>query len=282
MTKKSSATSGPLLINETSLSKAWAKVFLHAIDNVGEEITPLILSVTGFSSDGEPAEDTPLRAALDTVLIALNHLNVSDVAFTIFPQRLWKLAQGNRSMLFKIYKDAFPRYQAINPSANRRGLYFERLISYGRGRCDGNQLEWLLSQFESRLGVRHSMYQASIFDPERDHIPDARLRFPCLQHISFEPTSAGLVINAFYATQQILIKGYGNYLGLTQLGAFIAHEMKIPLLRVNVCVGVAKLGVAKTDDTFTGLIAAARASVNESTEKTQVLLRSTYATDAMK
>ena len=59
--------------------------------------------------------------------------------------------------------------------------------------------------------------------------------------MSFVPTPTGLVTNAFYATQQIFDKAYGNYLGLSQLGAFMAHEMRMPLARLNVMVGVAKL-----------------------------------------
>jgi hypothetical protein len=39
-----------------------------------------------------------------------------------------------------------------------------------------------------------------------------------MQHMSFEPTQEGLVVNAFYATQQLFIKAYGNYLGIAQLG----------------------------------------------------------------
>ncbi len=71
--------------------------------------------------------------------------------------------------------------------------------------------------------------QATTFDPGRDHVADARLIFPCLQQVSFVPTKEGLVVNAFYATQQIFDKAYGNYLGLAQLGAFMAHEMGMPL-----------------------------------------------------
>ena len=173
---------------------------------------------------------------------------MEDVAFTIFPQRLWQVAQGDRARLFKFYRDAFPRYQAMNPRDNRRGLYFERLTSYGRGPCDGNQLEWILSQFNGREGVRRSMFQASVFDPERDHVADAQLQFPCLQHVSFEPTKEGLVINAFYATQQLFVKAYGNYLGIAQLGAFMAQEMKMKLIRMNVIIGVAKFESAFHSD----------------------------------
>jgi hypothetical protein len=136
------------------------------------------------------------------------------------------------------------------------------MIMYGRGPCDGNQLEWILSQFNSRTGVRRSMLPATTFDPGRGHVASAQLGFPCLQQLSFEPTAAGLVTNAFYATQQIFDKAYGNYLGLAQLGAFMAHEMGMPLARLNVMVGIAKLErITKSDVDFVPVVAAARALV---------------------
>lgn len=265
MTRRLPPTVGPLLVNEPDLSKSWATALLHVIEHAGLEISPLILSVTGFDENGAPAENANVRQALDSLLRTKGLRNVEDVAFTIFPQRLWQIARGDRNRLFEYYRQAFPRYQAMNPRENRRGLYFERFIKYGRGPCDGNQLEWILSQFTGRSGVRRSMFQASVFDPERDHVPDAQLQFPCLQHVSFEPTQDGLVVNAFYATQQLFVKAYGNYLGLSQLGAFMAHEMGMRLTRVNVVVGVAKLErISKTDIDLKPLLAAARTCVTPS------------------
>ena len=261
MTKTTHSTI-PLLVDRKNLSTAWSEAMLHTIDHAGPEISPLILSISGFDKEGVAEEVPGVRRELDKLLAKKGHRNVEDVAFTIFPQRLWQVAGGDRSALFRYYNDAYPRYRAMNPRANRRGLYFERMTAYGRGPCEGNQLEWMLSQFDGRDGVRRSMFQCSIFDPERDHIADAQLQFPCLQHVSFEPTKSGLVVNAFYATQQLFIKAYGNYLGLAQLGAFIAHEMKTPLLRLNVVVGVAKFErITKSDPDLQPLIYAARDSL---------------------
>jgi hypothetical protein len=251
---------GPLLVDEADLSRAWAKAVLHVLKHAGPEISPLILSVSGFDERSVASETPAVRAALDALLLVKNMRSVEDVAFTIFPQRLWQIAQGNRAALFKFYRDAFPRYQAMNPRDNRRGLYFERLISFGRGPCDGNQLEWILSQFNGREGVRRSMFQASVFDPARDHVADAQLQFPCLQHVSFEPTKEGLVVNAFYATQQLFVKAYGNYLGIARLAAFMAHEMKMQVARMNVIIGVAKFErISKSDPALVPLVAAAQA-----------------------
>jgi hypothetical protein len=219
-----------------------------------------VLSLSGFGEEGQISETVTVRKALDQALIAKRRIPVEDVAYTIFPERLWQIAKHDRAQLFKLYKDVFPRYVAMNRRANGRGLYFERLTMFGtRVPCDGNQLEWILSQYNSRSGVRDSMFQASVFDPARDHVKNARVVFPCLQHVSFVPTGAGLVMNAFYATQYIFDKAYGNYLGLAQLGAFMAHEMSLPLTRLNVTVGVAKLeGVNKSDESLMPIITAAR------------------------
>lgn len=259
MSKRSCAIQ-PLLVDEQNLSHAWARAFLHVIKHPGKEISPLIISVTGFKDDGSAIEDERIRVELENALSIKGKRNIEDVAFTIFPQRLWKMARGDRGNLFDMYKSAFPRYQAMNKSANRRGLYFQRLITQGPDQCEGNQLEWILSQFGGRQGVRDSMFQASIFDPARDHVSDAQLQFPCLQHVSFLPTEEGLVINAFYATQKLFSKAYGNYLGLAQLGAFMAHEMRKKLIRMNVFVGVEKFDeYPKSEAIFQPLVDAARA-----------------------
>ncbi len=259
---KASAAPEPVMINDNNLSRAWSRLLLGVLDGAGTEVSPLVLSVTGFDDTGVAPEDPAVRLAVDQLLKRKGRLKVEDVAFTIFPQRIWEMSRGDRTRLFTLYRATFPRWQAMNKKANGRGLYFERMIMYGRGPCDGNQLEWILSQYGSRAGVRRSMLQATTFDPGRDHVASAQLGFPCLQQVSFEPTAAGLVVNAFYATQQIFDKAYGNYLGLAQLGAFMAHEMDMPLARLNVMVGVAKLErITKSDPDFAPLVVAAQALV---------------------
>ena len=260
---KTSTAPEPLLINDNNLSRAWSRLLLRILDGGGTEASPLVLSVTGFGDKGVVPEDLAVRQALDQLLKLKGRLKVEDVAFTIFPQRVWEMSRGNRTRLFTLYSATFPRWQAMNKKDNGRGLYFERMVMYGRGPCDGNQLEWILSQFGSRSGVRRSMFQATTFDPGRDHVASAQLNLPCLQQVSFEPTTAGLVVNAFYATQQIFDKAYGNYLGLAQLGVFMAREMDMPLARLNVMVGVAKLErITKSDPGFAPLVAAAEALVS--------------------
>ena len=254
---KAAAAAEPVVINDTNLSRAWSRAFLAVLHGRGTEISPLILSITGFAEDGTPCECPAVRNSLDQLLKHRGRTSVDGIAFAIFPQYIWTLSHGDRARLFHLYRATLPRLKAMNRRANGRGMYFERLTMYDGGRCGGNQLEWILSQPK---GVRRSMLQATIFDARRDHSPTAQLGFPCLQHVSFEPTTVGLVVNAFYATQQLFDKAYGNYLGLAHLGGFMAHEMKLPLARVNVMVGVAKLErVNKSDSSLRSVIVAAKA-----------------------
>ena len=45
--------------------------------------------------------------------------------------------------------------------------------------------------------------------------------------------------------QYLIQRGYGNFLGLAHLGAFMAREMKLPIARLNVMAGVEKLDFSK-------------------------------------
>lgn len=266
MSETKAQTTSPLVIDETNLSRAWAQLVLRVLDNAGTEVAPLILSLSGFAPNGAIDEDYNVRRALDDLLKSKGRFEIDKVAFAIFPQRIWLISRGDRNRFFDIYRKNFLRWQALNRAANGRGMYFERMTMYGRGPHNGNQLEWILSQFNSRKGVRRSMFQVTTFDPGRDHVSTAQLGFPCLQQVSFVPTESGLVTNAFYATQQIFDKAYGNYLGLSQLGAFMAHEMEMPLIRLNVMVGVAKLErISKSEINRNSLSSNIRALVSRST-----------------
>lgn len=263
MSKRSAHAATPVLIEDANLSWAWARIVQHIQSNTGRNISPLVVSIHGFDASGKPLEDPDLRRELDARLKAAGEWDIETVAFTIFPERIWRLSAGDRKTFFEHYRRTFPRYQAMNRKLNGKGLYFERLTMFGEGPCDGNQLEHIIETCTERTGVRDSMMQAAIFDPKRDHTKSAQLGFPCLQQVSFVPTHEGLVTNAFYATQQLFDKAYGNYLGLAQLGAFMAQQLNMKPARLNVYVGVAKLeGIPKTDAGLTALLASAQARMD--------------------
>jgi hypothetical protein len=233
------------LISEPNQSYAWGRALWYIVKTPGlSHVSPLILTVTEFGPDGLPLEDADITAQLDQFLQQKDEWSVEIVAFTIFPQRYLQIANGDRHAFYEICHDTLPYLKAKNPHLNGRGMYFERLMKFGRGRVNENQLEFILTEY---LEGRHrsSKYQAVIFDPERDQTPQPYQTFPCLQTVTFVPTDDGLVVNAVYALQYLVRRGYGNLLGLAQLGAFMAREMKLPLARLNIVAGVEKLDFSK-------------------------------------
>jgi hypothetical protein len=251
----------PILIDQANLSLAWAEAFLALRNAPKRRLSPLTLSFSGCGN-GLPDEIAAIRQAVDAALVAAELQTVKTVANTIFPVSLWRWAKGDRKALYAMYRENLPDYVAMESSKNNRGLYFGRLIAFdmdhktggqldymptGKVPENGNQLEFIIQH--CRPAVRHSMFQASTFDPARDHTTLAQLPFPCLQHVTFEPDfKAGtLQLNAFYATQQLFAKGYGNFLGLANLGLFMAGEVKLTLARVSCFIGVEKMEKAPTE-----------------------------------
>lgn len=256
-------TAAPEMIVAANLSLGWAAV-LDCLARPGvDAISPLSLSITGFNENGVATEVPAVRSAIDELLKAKGKRDIENVAWTIFPERYWRMSGGDREAFFDMFREAFPRLQEFNPQNNRRGSYFQRMVDFDGGAKGFNQLKWILDEYDRNPSGRRSKWQATTFDPYRDMLTTAQLEFPCLQQVSFTFSGEnGLVVNAFYATQQIVHKGYGNYLGLARLGAFIASQMKRRLERLNVFVGIAKMDkIGKTDPDFAKLLGVIRAAL---------------------
>lgn len=233
---------GEHYVEERNLSVAWARALRLTSARGRSEVAPLIVAITGFDESGGVEEEPTIRAALDTLLVSNGKQTVNTVANTIFPAALWNL-EAPRDQLFDRYKRIAPRLKKASRK-NSRGIYFERMITGGpNGRK--NQLDFAISTYLARSGVRRSVLQVGVFDPSRDHSAAAQLGFPCLQHVTFAPTKSGLCVNAFYATQYMAERAYGNYVGLCRLGHFVAHEMKVPLVRFTCFTGIAECEMSK-------------------------------------
>ena len=237
----------PVTIVADNLSLGWAKVMLELTRPGVTRITPLTLAIRGFDSIGAAAEVSEIRTAVDAFLEAQDKRDIENVAWTIFPQRYWDISGGDREAFFELFIESFKRVQDFNPRNNKRGSYFQRLVDLNGNGKGPNQLKWMLDDYELHPKARRtSKFQATTFDPARDHSSTSLLEFPCLQQVSFTFDSGALHLNAFYATQQIARKAYGNYLGLARLGAFMASQMKLRFEQLNVFVGMAQMDVKKS------------------------------------
>lgn len=247
---------------EMDLSVAWSRAFLTMSQPPERELAPFLVSIS-MGTDGQPTESAELRQALDACLEESKHQVVDRVAKSIFPHPLWRRAKGDRQKLYADYLENLPDYVAMEPTKNRLGLYFGRLIGYGVDHKTGEELPYLKSKLkengnqiefiikECKPGAQRMALQASIFDPVRDQT-DARRPFPCLQHIAFVPdfNRKTLTLNAFYAMQLLFVKAYGNWLGLCRLGEFVASqtEPRLRFVRLNCYAGIQKMNAESRPD----------------------------------
>jgi hypothetical protein len=222
-------------IEDDNLSRAWARAVYPMIVRGGvAEITPLCVSITGFDN-GAAREDPAIRGALDAALSAAGKQDCHTVANTIFPQSMWN-PRKPRSALFDRYTQSLPRMMKASKK-NRHGMYFQRLVQGGPD-SHPNQLDFVIETYTARSHVRRSALQVSVYDAKRDQTAAAQRGFPCLQHVTFAPVGDSLNVNAFYATQYAFERAYGNYLGLSRLGQFVAHELDLTLARVTCFTGI--------------------------------------------
>jgi len=240
------------VINDSTISGVWCQMVKIIRGHTGTELSPVLITLSDIDPVASEAFD-PVRTALDAVLINREFNSTNTVANTIFPQSLYRFAKFDRQKLYKLYLDLVQRIKAID-RRNKDGIYFERLIRFDEIN-NWNQLDFVITEFNGRPGVRKSMLQAAIFDPNRDHKRVAQLGFPCMQHVSFTYSNNQLTLHAFYATQQLFDKAYGNLLGLVRLANFMAREMHLALDKVSCYVGVEKLErIPKWDPALTSII----------------------------
>jgi hypothetical protein len=228
---------GPLLIEDDNISRAWVRAFEALVDPGVHGLTPLVVTVRlppGRALPVVPAVTT----TLDEVLVSHGMPRCGTTANLIFPS-IWNPARPRRE-LFERYMRMLPRIR--RDPRNRDGVYFERLIAYGDAGSPRNQLEYIISTY-SGGNHRHSALQASILDPGRDQTNQRQRGFPCLQQVSFLPSPhSGLAVTGYYATQYLVDRAYGNYLGICRLGQFVAHELGLPFTRMTCVAAAARLG----------------------------------------
>jgi hypothetical protein len=227
-------------ITEGSVSDAWLKAIRLANARPRKEATNLIVNIENLTNRAN-IEDMAIRSSLDQALETNDNFSVSAVANTIFPSSLWR-PDLSRAVLFERYLKLWPRISKIRQ--NRRGTYFQRMISYPELSGSAfNQLEFVISAYSNGTR-RRSALQCGILAPNIDLNATPFQGFPCMQQLAFIPEGRnGLRISALYPMHYLWARAYGNYLGLINLGRFMAFEMGLELAALT-CIAL----VAKVDE----------------------------------
>jgi len=249
------STEAPRLIVSDNLTSAWGEAFLSLYDKKGSPLWPITLSITGFN-DGRPKENSALRQLLEKFLNESDLFSVKVSSSTIFPYNEWRRQDSPTCKEFSTWylSEFLPRLKARD-RRNGPGTYFERMISFRGLKRKGNkfeericnQLAFIITEWEKskRNGrrPRQSALQVGCFDPAKDHTGQPVRGFPCLQQVGFGyDDNNGLAVNAFYPTQFLFDRGYGNYLGLINLGTFMAEQLGLRMVRLNCFIARPELG----------------------------------------
>ena len=244
----------PVLIDRPNLSLAWAAAFIeHSLDS---QASAHALDHQLRRLSGDVIEEPSIRTAFDAAMAASEMQKVQTVANTNLSAGPLATRQGRPpSVLCELPGELSRVCGHGAEQESQRSLLWStdriRRRPQGRratpiqypGHHSGERQSTGVHLQRCKKGVRVSAFQASVFDPARDHTSAAQLGFPCLQHVTFVPDfhDGSLGLNAFYATQQLFEKGYGNYLGLARLGMFVAAERAFISLGCSCFVGVEKM-----------------------------------------
>lgn len=230
-----------------NLSVAWAQLFLHLMKRGVAEASPAITTITDIVDETEQ-EHASIRSALDRHVDQLRPKyaklhSCHTVANTIFPISLWNpRLENDADVLYRRFQMTWPRIKQC--SANRKGSYFQRLVAFqgDQDQPSVNQLAHIAETYRAG-NHRRSALQAGVFDPRADHNHARVSGFPCLHQVAFTPVNQKeLHLTAFYGTQYVVDRAYGNYLGLCRLGRFMAKQMGLRFTQMTCIASVALLG----------------------------------------
>lgn len=240
-------------IHATSALEAWARIFLKLMRRGCDSLPATTISVERPSPE-MVEQRHPVIDHLNSLLRAEGKPLVRESSAIIFPYSQWRSKGWHINELTEWYRGEFmPRLKGVSPKHGK--TYFNRLVNYtGLRQTDSgpnietvNQLEKVIQLCQSAATrgthFRESGLQMAIFDPAKDLTASARSNFPCLHQIglSFDP-AGGLQLSAFYPTQFVVDRALGNYLGLCQLGLFIASELNIPFAEFTCFIATPQRG----------------------------------------
>lgn len=236
-----------MIVNGKGVAECWLKILVKMASSKRREVSPIIANYS--VTDIAPTYQSDLEEDLNQYLLSVDKPEVDTTASTIFPVSL----SGGGDSIFYRFDSIWKHIK--KDKLNQKGHYFRRLTAFNEKSGQPiNQLKHIIDTFNGIDGVRKPVHRRSAlialtFDPCLDHTAQVMRGFPCLQQVCFIPKKNGkMALNAVYAMQHLVNRGYGNYLGLKNLGDFMAGQMGLELEEVNCIASV--LDMSGTNASF--------------------------------
>jgi len=275
-------------VTGTDIGSAWLAAF-RALDAQKGSIVNL-----GVDIRVPMTEDAGVRGAIEEALVGLrdNHRgfanvqSIHTVANTVFPISLYRPNTDDAASRF--IANALKGEQNRRHAAHRQwGTYLGRLVAYpARDGGATNQLAITLDRLRGTDRQWSDLYEVPVMRPDGDHDDpdwedaglessatvgavlhgdtrlDARRRGgPCLAHISLTLEDGVVSMLALYRRHSYVTRAYGNFLGLSRLLYFLAHESGHDVGNLLVVTGHATVDAPGRSE----LLAAAEAAAGAAT-----------------
>jgi hypothetical protein len=239
-------------VTGTDIGSAWLAAFRALKAQGGSGIVNLAVDITAPMT-----EDLGVRHAIEDVLVGLRDSHrdfagvqsIHTVANTVFPISLYR--PDTEGAAARFMANALKGEQNRRHASHRRwGTYLGRLVAYpARDGAATNQLAIALERLGSKDRQWSDLYEVPITSPDGDHsepdwedlisspsasggavlhgdtrLDSLRRGGPCLAHISFTLQGGAVSMLALYRRHSYVTRAYGNFLGLSRLLYFMAHE----------------------------------------------------------
>lgn len=236
----------PGVVHAGDLSTAWLETVWMVTDATDQKMCHSTTTITD-----PQAEDAAIRARVDNLLATRGNPGVVTVANTIFPAAL-AASSDDTTQLVQRYRALYPRLRRY--PGNRDGTYFGRIVDHPDLDA-GDQLSLLvtkLGQEATLRGPKSARYEVAVSAPEED-LPllvrrprDSNpMGFPCLSMCSFQLDRGRLHLLATYRYEYLVVKGYGNYLGLARLQSYVAAQAGLQPGQLTVVAGRVRVDASR-------------------------------------
>lgn len=200
------------------LSEGWAVACGLLLAAPRRELTGMVIRVRS-----PLPEDRAIRAAADELARLEGAQPIDEVRNTIFPAAMAARLPEPAELVGVYMAD----YAIRSTLAGGWGTYFGRICITPEADGAIPQLLPLVDRLRTaRAGpARRSVYEVNVYSPARDR--NVLRGAPCMAHLSFalggdaeRPDRLDCI--ASYRNQDLLRKGYGNYLGIAELQRYLA------------------------------------------------------------
>jgi thymidylate synthase len=229
-------------VGAANVSEGWLAAVRLLYDAPGEKVVHLVVRIADPTTEVEA-----IRAGAESLIDDWNRSHspempsVETTRNTIFPAR-WAERTDGPEELADYYRQRYTKDGLLGFPGNSRGTYFGRIVSYPRAADDpGDQLNETIRKLSQELAgsaPKSSRYEINIYSEAKDRSP---MSFPCLAHLSVHLHERALHLQAIYRNESMIARGYGNYLGLAQLQAYIAEQAGIEVGELMITAGHAEL-----------------------------------------